>query len=368
MTKEKKGVEAFADEAAQARFAENQEIARNARALRSELTKAREELAAATTEVAALQHELDLFAHDYKRDRPEWTARPKKATPNHATIVPVFSDLHDGEVVRPEEMGGFNKYDERIAEIRTQRFFTKTVTLTSDFMTGIKFDGVVVPFLGDLVSGDIHAELVETNQSSTYRTAVKHTVPMIAEGLEVLRKRFGKVHAVFAPGNHGRDSQKPRYKGRSDHNADTLIAWLVAREFKGVDGVTFEIPETLDATFELYGFTFGAEHGDELKAFAGAAEIGVLGPLMRGTNRKKVAIAAEGKTLDYALWGHFHQLVPVPSRGFIANGSIKGYDEYARGRKFKPERPQQALLLCTPEHGITFDTPIFVQDRKAEGW
>ena len=161
----------------------------------------------------------------------------------------------------------------------------------------------------------------------------------------------------------------PRYKRRSAHNADTLVARLVAREIAKVEGVTFEIPEALDASFKVYRFDFSLEHGDELsRSFSGTSEIGWLGPLTRGTNRKKNALAVQGRNLDYALWGHGHQLIPVPSRGFIGNGSVKGYDEYARGLKLRPEPPQQALMAVVPDHGITTQDPILVMDRAAEKW
>lgn len=50
------------------------------------------------------------------------------------------------------------------------------------------------------------------------------------------------------------------------------------------------------------------------------------------------------------------------------NGSVKGYDEYASDGQFSPEVAQQALLVVTPEHGITMGTGIIVQDRDKEGW
>lgn len=32
------------------------------------------------------------------------------------------------------------------------------------------------------------------------------------------------------------------------------------------------------------------------------------------------------------------------------------------------EPPQQALWLTTPEHGVGFQAPVLVADRKKEGW
>ena len=49
-------------------------------------------------------------------------------------------------------------------------------------------------------------------------------------------------------------------------------------------------------------------------------------------------------------------------------GSLKGYDEYAHGRRFRPEVAQQALWITTPENGPTMSMPVIVQNRKAEGW
>jgi len=332
---------------------------------RGELLAERQKLTGLQHELEAVSKELALFAHTYS-DRPDWLM-PKKLEPGQATAIGMLSDVHAGEIVRSGEIGGYNRYDLRICEIRLQRFFTRAIRMAKSW-SAYRYDGSVLPLGGDLVSGTIHDELEQTNEVTTNET-VLWLVPRLAEGIELWRKAFGKVHVVSAPGNHGRDSKIPRYKRRSAHNTDTLIAGLVAQQFAKVPDVTFEIPDSLDATFRVYGFDFALEHGDELaRSFSGTAEIGSLGPLMRGTNRKKNALAVQGRKMDYALWGHFHQLIPVPSRGFVANGSLKGFDEYASGLKLRPEPAQQALMVCTPEHGLATQVPLQVVDRKAEGW
>ena len=362
----KKDIEEFVDEHAAAVHAENERIARLNRVLRAELGAEREKATAAQAELGALEKTLTLYERSFA-DRPEWLLPGKKTEPGRATLIPVLSDIHAGEVVRPAELDGYNKYDLHIAEIRLERFFSRTIAMARSW-SAYRYDGAVLAVGGDLVSGDIHDELSETNECSTY-DAVLWLVPRIAAGVELLRKAFGRVHIASAPGNHGRDSKIPRYKGRSAHNADTLVMRLVARELAKVEGITFEIPDGLDAWFEIYGFGFSIEHGDELaRSFSGTAEIGVLGPLQRGSNRKKVALATQGRSLELALWGHFHQLTPVPSRGFCANGSVKGHDEYARGLKLRPEPPQQALLVCVPDFGVVLPAPVPVADRKAEQW
>lgn len=368
MTEKKGSLDAFADARDEAKFDENQALARTLRTVRASLGDTKKELAEALAQAGAAENALDLFKRNWD-DKPKWLVPPKGAgAADRGTLLAEFSDAHYSEVVAPGEVGGYNAYNLEIAAQRTERFFRRVVKVARSYFAGVKYDGIVLALNGDLVSGDIHAELEQTNEVSTNRT-ILFAVPLIAEGCEILRKEFGAVHVVSSPGNHGRDSKQPRYKRRSEHNADTLIAGLVAREMGKSGDVTFTIPESLDAVFKIYGFTFALEHGEELaRSFSGSPEIGSLGPLMRGTNRKKVALAAEGVNLDYALWAHFHQLIPLPGRGFIANGSLKGYDEFARGLKLRPEPPQQYLGVVDPKYGITTSAPIFVADRAAEKW
>ena len=77
---------------------------------------------------------------------------------------------------------------------------------------------------------------------------------------------------------------------------------------------------------------------------------------------------AEGKPFDCLLLGHFHQLVDAHEQGFVMNGSLVGYNEYARGLHLKPEQPQQVLLVVAPEHGVVSSVPVYAMDRGREGW
>ncbi len=360
-----KGIEDYADEQYQARFGENQEIARANRVLRAELGRAQSELANVKDDLGQAERELALYEAEFSA-QPKWTKAPKDDKTNYGTLVAFFSDSHYGEVVDPSEMDGFNAYNLAIADQRTGRFFERTTRLARDYMAGVEYEGIVLALGGDLVSGDIHEELEQTNEVSTYE-AVLWAVPRLVAGIELLASEFGNVHVVSAPGNHGRNSQKPRSKRRSANNADTLIARLVARQFEGNEAVTFDVPDSFDVSFAVYGSRFAVEHGEQMR-FSGTSEIGAYGPVKRGTLRKSRQAQTEGRPFDYNLVGHFHTYIPAASQGLVMNGSLKGYDEYARTGHFLPEPPQQALMLVSPEHGIGMQAPILVGDRKMEGW
>lgn len=366
--KPKRSLEDFAQERGEARFTENAEIRSELNVVRAAYGKLKAEHTQAQADLGALNRIYDEAL--VLQPDPEWLAHPDGGDGDHrGTLVAFLSDLHAGEVVRPEEMSGYNAYNLDIADARLRRFFDKTMVLARDHLAGVEFDGIVLALGGDLVSGDIHDELIQTNELSVLETTL-WVAPRIVAGLERWAEAFGSVHIVSAPGNHGRDSKIPRAKGRSAHNADTHIAKMAAMFFSAAnasDAVTFDIPDSFDVGFTAQGHDFSLEHGDNLK-FSGTSEIGSLGPVKRGTLRKANQHREEGHPFDYNLVGHFHQLVMAPSQGFVMNGSVKGFDEYARSWHLRPEPPQQGLLVCTPEHGITTTLPVIVGDRDAEGW
>lgn len=297
---------------------------------------------------------------------PGWLRPPKDTRKKHATLVSCFSDFHVGEVVEPGEMNGYNAFNPEIAEQRIRRYAERTIRMARQYLAGVTYDGIVFASLGDTISGDIHEELRETNGLSNAE-AVPFTVPLIEAVLEMFIEEFGRVYYVGVPGNHPRDRKKPSYKKRSAHNADTMISRLVASRFRGRENeITFNIPDSFSADLQVYSTRFRMEHGDEAKGGSGIQ--GALLPITLRTHRVRKQAQAEGKPFDVLLLGHWHQLMSVPSKGFLVNGTGKGYDEYARGKAFEPEPPQQALLLVTPEHGVGVQAPVFVGKREAEGW
>lgn len=310
-------------------------------------------------------HEALTFFEEPIPQKPAWLKTPKAQKGHRGTLLAFLSDTHFGEVVKSEAMAGFNAFNMEIAEKRTYRFFERVIHLTRHYISGVKYDGVVLALGGDIVSGDIHDELLRTNELSTYET-LRAIRPWLVAGIEMFAEEFGNVHVVSAPGNHGRNRRKPEYKDRSANNADTLLAWNLADHFEKVKNITFDVPNAISTDFSIYGTNFRLEHGDEAKGGTGIA--GALSPLMIRVNRLRKQAQAEGRPFDILLTGHWHQLMSLPAKGIIVNGSLKGYDEYARGKGFEPELPQQALLAVSPEHGIGIQVPIFVSSRKNEGW
>jgi len=291
---------------------------------------------------------------------PKWTTARTKKGDKTATLVSILSDCHFDEWVNPSEIDGRNAYSREIAEMRLERYFAQVVRLSRDFMAGMTYDGVVLMLGGDLISGDIHEELSQTNEAQTLDT-VLHWSGKIAAGISALSDEFGKVHVPVVVGNHGRRSRKPRAKGRAKDNYDWLIGQLLARQFDADERVTFDIPDGTDTIVQVHDTNLLLTHGDQVSGGGGIG--GHWPPLMRLIAKKRTRYQ-----FDSLVCGHWHSLIMSPNQGLVVNGSLKGEDEYCAVMGFTPEPPQQALFTVSPGRGVTFSAPVLVGDRKREGW
>lgn len=339
----------------EAKIAEVRRDRDSARQAVKNLSAERDALAA---RLALVEQISDLDPHP-----PKWLAPKRKPSNHHATLCLVLSDLHLDEVVNPAEIGSVNAYDREIATARLQRWAQNVVKVARLYMAGVTFDGFWLALAGDMVSGNIHDELRESNEDTMPGTLL-YWSELLSAAIAVLLDEFGKGHVDAVPGNHGRNTHKPRAKGRARDNFDWLMAHLIAREFRDDDRVTFCVPDAFYTHTPIYSMTYRLEHGDQARGGSGWG--GPLMPVMRRQQKVETASQAMDQPFDHMVVGHWHSYVCLP-RGTI-NGSLRGYDEFAAQGAFGFEVPQQALWLTTPERGITMRAPVYVADRASEGW
>jgi len=282
-----------------------------------------------------------------------WIRGPKKLISTTGIPCLMFSDWHFDEVVHPEQIGFVNEYNRHIAEQRARRMFETSVTLLKRHMANPKYEGIVLALGGDLLSGNIHEELRETNEDQINRSILRAT-DVIISGIDLLLEEFSKVFVAAVVGNHPRLDKKPRAKNAVFDNFEWLIYQLLIRHYRSNPRVSFLVPEGPDAAFSVYNTRFLLTHGDQFRGGSGIS--GLLSPLMLGLHRKQKRQQAVLQPFDIMMIGHFHQYMHM--QGLIANGSVKGMDEWAWKMNFGFEPPQQALFIVHPEHGITFRMPV----------
>jgi hypothetical protein len=294
-----------------------------------------------------------------------WAEVRTSSVEHHGIANLLLSDLHLDEVVSAAEMRDKNSYDRRIALMRMQETSSNTIKMARDYISGVKFDGLTVWANGDWVNGNIHEELARTNDAVDVIDTVDYWVDPLCSLLTQQAEHFGRVHVVASGGgNHGRSQRKPPAKGAVRSNFDWLLMRIVYRELKGDERFTWNLSEALDVRETQYTHRYFMVHGDD---FQGGDQIaGAVRPVMMGDYRTLTMEIVDGEPYDTMLVGHFHQYTTLPRA--IINGSLKGYDEYAKRKKFRPEVPKQAFWVTTPENGPSFHLPILSLDRDKEGW
>lgn len=297
---------------------------------------------------------------------PTWLASKGGPDGSRGAPMTIWSDWHYGEVVNPEEIGGVNHFNAEIAQKRVTKLVNKTIDLSFNHMGRAKtaYPGIIVCLGGDMVGGAIHPELEATNDRTTHQ-AVHELTDLLCGAIDQMATKFGRVFLPCVVGNHGRSTMKPRMKGHVYTNYDWLLYTSLERAFARDKRVQFLVPSEADAHFSVFGHRYHLTHGDNLGVRGGDGIIGALGPIVRGAIKVGRSEAQIGRDYDTLIIGHWHQYLSLPGIGIICNGTLKGYDEYARLRlRASYERPNQALWFTHPEHGITASWPVYLEPKR----
>jgi len=265
----------------------------------------------------------------------------------------LLSDIHHGEVVQSAQINYTNKFDRAISAERLEYTFKLAVELPLTRFNNPKYDGFVCALNGDIISGNIHEELAETNDGPVMDSVVEVT-ELLIKGITLLADSYQRVFVPCIVGNHGRIHRKPRYKNRAMDNYEWIVYHFIARHFKDDDRVHVTISDAPDIQYSIHGINFLQTHGDQFRGGTGIA--GLFSPIMLGLARKQARQQAVKMPFDVMLIGHWHQYIHTEK--LIINGSVKGYDEFAYGFNLPFEPPRQALFICHPRHGIIYRMPI----------
>lgn len=311
------------------------------------------------TELERLEGELSTLTEVMNLSRttssvtvPEWTLTPTSGV----IALLLISDTHLDEVVNPKEINFANDYNREIAVQRVTNMFANFLKLAQHHLSGMRYDGAVIPLLGDMLSGDIHDELKNTNAATTYESLLFWT-DYFAQCLRKLAPHFPYIDVPCVVGNHGRNTKKPMMKGRVVNNSDWLFYCLLARELRDVPNIRFHISESADHLIKIYNTTFCLTHGDQFKGGSGIS--GLLSPLMLGDARKRKRQHTMKQPYDYLVLGHFHERSFFKS--VIVNGSLVGYSEYPYLLSFPVDEPQMSFFVIDQERGITISAPVFAR-------
>lgn len=296
--------------------------------------------------------------HDFiaaaKEPTPIFSIKPRSRKLNQAAGLLVASDWHVGEQVDPLTINGLNTYTPDIAEARAKQFFENGLRLVEIQRAGTDIKVAVLALLGDMITGYIHEELVETNPLSPTEEVLL-VKKLLISGIDFLLEN-GQLDKIVVPccyGNHGRTTPKRRVSSGAKNSFEWLLYRILEDHYAGEDRVEFVVADGSHVYLEVFGYVVRFHHGDDVRYQGGVGGLSI--PL-----RKACDSWDSFKEADLTVIGHWHQLVDY---GFaLVNGSLIGYGPYALSIKARFEVPQQAFaLIDKSRRRKTVVAPILVE-------
>lgn len=94
---------------------------------------------------------------------PSWSIQRTTEGKSQEAVILALSDLHWGEVINLDSMGGRNSFNMDIAHKRLYRYFSHACELGTKHWVGPPPAIIYLWLGGDMISGEIHEELAKTN-------------------------------------------------------------------------------------------------------------------------------------------------------------------------------------------------------------
>ncbi len=272
-----------------------------------------------------------------------------------AVIVPA-ADWHIEERIFSAGTNGKNKFDITEAERRVKQFYQKTLRLIEHQNGLAPVIELWHPLLGDLLTGHIHEELMETNELSP-NEACYFLQQMICAGIDLwLRETKLPIFVPTCCGNHGRTTTKKQIKTGWKNSFEWLIYMTMATKYKDNPRVIWMVGEGYHNIQEIMGRKVRFHHGDGMRYQGGVGGLSI--PV-----NKSIAQWNKIDTVDLDVFGHFHTFHWNYS-DWVSCGSLCGYNEYALSIKANFQHPTQAFIVMDSDYGVTSVQPIFLTSSQ----
>jgi hypothetical protein len=275
-----------------------------------------------------------------------------------AVIVPA-TDWHVEERVYASGTNGKNDFDLPEAERRIGRFYQKVLELI-DWQNNLAPVGEIWhPLLGDLLTGYIHEELMETNSLSPTEACV-FLREMICSGIDLwLRATKLPIFLPTCVGNHGRTTVKKRIKTSYKNSYEWLLYMTLAKQYEKNRRVFWLVGQGYHSTQIIMERRVRFHHGDGLRYQGGVG--GITIPV-----NKSISQWDKVDAVDLDVFGHWHTFLQNYPK-WISCGSLMGYSEYSVEIKAEFQAPTQTFIVLDRNYGMTCAVPIFLtkSHRKA---
>jgi len=288
----------------------------------------------------------------------KFTVTPSSKSQDEAIAISTISDVHIEEPVIKSIVNNLNEYNIAIASDKVIKYFKRLLYMINQSRkAGYYIDTLVLGLLGDCITSYIHEELEEANEL-TPPEATLLIQELLVKGIKFLSED-GKLKRIIipcVPGNHGRTTTRKRYTTGYKNSYE----WLMYNNIKKLfdyygrhENVEFIIAASEFIYLDLFSKINKFSHGDHFNYQGGIGGLEV--PLKKWVLRENAVI----KT-DMSWIAHWHQYIVLNK--VRVNGSLIGYNSYARAFGFEPEPPKMQFQLLDKKRGYTLNNPIILTD------
>lgn len=303
----------------------------------------------AIAEIMRLRDEIDQLT-ELKGTVSSYEIRARTSKKHEVVAFAILSDTHIEENVKPESVDGANEYNLKIAKARMEAFFRNTVKLVIKEQQDAIINTLVLAILGDLISGNIHDELMESCEVPPIEAAIL-AQNFVTSGIEhILANTKLNLVVPCCVGNHSRITTQVHVSTEQGNSLEWMVYCNLASHFKGNKRVQFVLSKSYFTWVKVFDYDIRFHHGHAMKYGGGIGSITI--PVLKAIARYDVAKKAY---LD--VFGHFHN--PMDGGKFISNGCMIGDTPYGKRLGFTG-RPQQQFFLIDKDYGKTIVAPVFM--------
>jgi polyhydroxyalkanoate synthesis regulator phasin len=280
-------------------------------------------------------------------------------TDSESVAFMIASDWHVEEEVDPSTINGLNEYNLEVAKERSENFFRNGLELVRQTGHFTKISTLVLALLGDLISGYIHDELVESNECSPTQ-ATLYVQSLLCSGIDyILENSDLDLMIPCCYGNHGRTTQKKRHATGYKNSFEWMMYNNLQEIYKDNPRVEIIVQNGYHVYVPIFdNFVIRFHHGDNIRYGGGVG--GIFIPINKAIAQWNKSIKA-----DLDVIGHFHGF--KDGGNVIINGSLIGFNAYATAIKAEYEPPRQAFFLIEKDLGKTIVCPIIVDKDIKKG-
>jgi len=254
----------------------------------------------------------------------------------------MLSDMHMEERVLKNEVEGKNEYNLDISKSRLKEFFQAVLKFVQIEQQNTKIDELVLWLLGDNLTGWLHEECLFVTFLEPVRAAIV-CQQRLRQGIQYLLDNSDlKLTIPCVVGNHGRITRLPNHATENGNSLEFMLYHFLDHDFKDNDRVNFIIPESGFAFVDEFGYVIRGHHGHRIRYRGGIQGMGVPAA-------KKLAQWNKIKYADLDIFGHHH--TAQDGDGFVANGSVIGFNSFAYKSGFSFQPPEQKFFLVHSRWG-----------------